>query len=126
MKIYLPSALGRAFNKLLYFSVIALPFIDATAQTAQNSVAKVTAIRQLNGSAAEVLFDDTQRLTIDFYGDHVFRLFQDPKGGIVRDPKATPPAQILTNQPRKAVGSLLISDNGNEVMVGTGKVSFVV
>ena len=58
---------------------------------------------KLNPSTAEIVFSDGGRLTIDFYGENIFRLFQDPKGGIIRTPEATPPAQILVDSPRRDV-----------------------
>ena len=47
--------------------------------------------RLINPSTAEVSLPSGQTLTVDFYGDNIFRLFCDPKGGIVRNPEANPP-----------------------------------
>ena len=59
--------------------------VSAAVVTADDSVKD---IRQINASAVEVLYRDGHRLTIDFYSDNIFRLFQDNHGGIVRDPAA--------------------------------------
>ncbi|MCF0199362.1 MAG: alpha-xylosidase, partial [Bacteroidaceae bacterium] len=58
---------------------------------------------RLNPTTAEVRLDNGQRLFLDFYGPNIFRLFLDPAGGILRDPKAEPEAQILVDNPRKPV-----------------------
>ena len=71
---------------------------------------------KLNPSTAEIVFSDGGRLTIDFYGENIFRLFQDPKGGIIRTPEATPPAQILVDSPRRDV-TLRVLGDGNDFLV---------
>ncbi len=43
---------------------------------------------------------DGTRMAVDFYRPTVFRLFYDPQGGIIRNPQANPPAEILTVNPR--------------------------
>ena len=65
-------------------------------------------VKKLNPTTVEV-YQDGQLLTLDFYGPNIVRLFLDPQGGIVRDPVATPPAQILVDQPRRAVGNLTVT-----------------
>jgi len=72
-----------------------------------------TTVEGLNPTSVEVTFDgDSTSLLIDFYGPNVFRMFQDPRGGIVRDPQATPPARILVDTPRLTPGKV-------EVVAGT-------
>ena len=44
-------------------------------------------------------------MTIDFYGENIFRVFQDNSGGIIRGPEAKPEAQILVDQPRRKVSA---------------------
>ena len=62
-------------------------------------------VRLLNPTTVEILYQNGQSMTVDFYGQQIFRLFQDNKGGIIRDPQATPPARILVDHPRKPVAS---------------------
>ncbi len=33
-------------------------------------------------------------MTLDFYGENIFRMFQDNAGGVIRDPQAEPEAKF--------------------------------
>ena len=61
----------------------------------------VKEVRQLNRQAVEVVYNSGRVMTLDFYGPTVFRLFCDDQGGIVRNPEATPPADILVDDARR-------------------------
>ena len=61
----------------------------------------VKEVRKLNRQAVEVVYNDGKTMTIDFYGPNIFRLFRDDRGGIVRKPEATPPADILVSDARQ-------------------------
>lgn len=61
-------------------------------------------------------------MTFDFYGDNIFRMFQDTNGGILRDPEAKPEARILVDNPRRPVSQLDIQDENGQVTITTGKV----
>lgn len=76
-------------------------------------------VSQLNKTTAQARLDNGQMIYVDFYGPNIFRLFQDPNGGILRDPQARPEAQILVDNPRKVVQ---ISVDGREVSTGEVKV----
>ena len=105
--------MNRHLERLLLLAMTATaPAIAATASD-------VTGIRRINATTAEVTLTDGHTLTIDFYGPNIFRLFQDNSGGIIRDPQANPAAQILTDNPRREVGPLLIADNGDKVSAST-------
>lgn len=105
--------MNRHLERLLLLAMTATaPAIAATASD-------VTGIRRINATTAEVTLTDGHTLTIDFYGPNIFRLFQDNSGGIIRDPQANPAAQILTDNPRREVGPLLIADNGDKVSATT-------
>lgn len=69
-------------------------------------------ITMLNKHTAQVKLKSGQLMYIDFYSDNIFRLFQDPKGGELRDPSAIPPAQILVSNPRRPA---YVSVMGNKV-----------
>lgn len=106
--------------KILFLAgLLCLP--DAAAW-AQEGV-KVSRIRQLNPSAVEVLYENGSNLTIDFYGNNIFRLFQDNNGGIVRDPESNPSAKILVDNPRTPVSGLSVSEQGNKARIATKTVA---
>ncbi|MDH6534108.1 hypothetical protein M2101_000766 [Parabacteroides sp. PM5-20] len=82
----------------------------------------IVSAKVINPTTVEVLFSENQRMTFDFYGDNIFRVFQDNNGGIIKDPEATPKAQILLDNPRKTVSSLDLVDDSNFVIIKTNKV----
>ena len=84
---------------------------------------KITAIEKINPSTVQLLFTDGHRLTIDFYGENIFRVFEDTSEGIVRNPEAIPPANILVENPRKDVNNITIQNAVNVVSVATAKIS---
>ena len=59
-------------------------------------VPSVISVVKINPTTVEVLFSNQQRMTLDFYGDNIFRVFQDNNGGILRDPEAKPEASRST------------------------------
>lgn len=77
----------------------------------------------LNPTAVEIILSNQQRMTLDFYGENIFRMFQDNKGGIVRDPKAIPEAKILVNHPRRKVGKLSLTDKDGVITVSTDRMA---
>lgn len=83
---------------------------------------KIVGIRKVNNTTVEVVYANAQVLTFDFYANHIFRMFQDVKGGIIRNPQATPNAQILVDQPRKAVDFLDIADAADRVTLTTADI----
>lgn len=95
---------------------------DGTA-IVQTQGVTVTGAALLNPTTVEVLFSDGQRMTLDFYGENIVRLFQDPNGGIIRDPQASPEAQILTDSPRKQPGKLTVSEGQGVITIATDKVA---
>ena len=68
-----------------------------------DSLQSVKEVRQLNQRAFEVVYNDGTMMTIDFYGNGIFRMFRDVQGGILRNPEAMPPAEILVKNPRRSV-----------------------
>ncbi|MBS1755967.1 MAG: hypothetical protein JSU03_01685, partial [Bacteroidetes bacterium] len=62
------------------------------AQSSDTLSQQVQSAEMINPTTAEVIFTDKHRLSIDFYGENIFRLFEDPTGGIIRNPVANPPA----------------------------------
>lgn len=86
-----------------------------------------TTVTILNPTSVEVAFDgDNSSMLVDFYGPNIFRVFQDPNGGIARNPKANPPAQILVDSPRRNPGKVEIKKEADVTTVSTSdvKISF--
>lgn len=50
--------------------------VEATQQAAIRIVGAV----QINPTTVEILFSNNQRMTLDFYGENIFRMFQDNAG----------------------------------------------
>ena len=86
-------------------------------------IAKISGAKKVNPSTVEIIYENGQKLIVDFYGDNIFRLFQDNTGGVLRDPQAKPEARILVDNPRKPVSNLSITDENNSVLISTEKVS---
>ena len=92
----------------------------AVADSVSNQIAGA---QQINPSTVQLIFTDNHRLTVDFYGKNIFRVFEDIKGGIIRDPEAKPQAQILVDNPRMNPGKLTIEDKNGMVTISTQEVS---
>ena len=108
--------MNNCLNRLLLGTLVAAaPALAATAND-------VTGIRRINNTTAEVMLSDGHTLTVDFYGPSIFRLFQDNSGGIIRDPEASPEAKILTNNPRRDVGTLTVGSDEQKVSISTANV----
>ncbi|MFR2286478.1 MAG: hypothetical protein ACLS9G_03705 [Akkermansia sp.] len=104
----------------LFFSGFAFSAQSGPQEGSQSPM--VENARKINPSAVEVLLGKDHRMTFDFYGDNIFRLFRDDSGGIIRDPKAEPEAKILVDQPRKPVSRLDVGTEGDTVTITTGKI----
>ena len=97
-----------------------------TTSETQNQMSKIVGFQQINPTTVELVYENNQRMTFDFYGDHIFRLFQDNHGGILRDPEAKPEAQILVDQPRTELHKLNINEYGNEITITTNAVKLII
>ena len=98
-----------AFGLSISFSGFALAALEEPVPGQQ--VQAVEGARKINPAAVEVLLDNNRRMTLDFYGDNIFRIFRDDKGGIIRDPKAEPEARILADN-RKPVSGWMWTRRG--------------
>ncbi|MDE6633851.1 MAG: alpha-xylosidase, partial [Bacteroidaceae bacterium] len=97
--------------KRTIFSFVALLL---TLGTRADSVKEV---RRLNRQAVEVIAPDGHILTLDFYGPNIVRLFRDDKGGILRNPAAVPPADILVENARKGA-CVKITEKDGKALIG--------
>lgn len=104
------------------FSLFLTALMLSSADTMLAGDLSVSSIRKINSTTVEVTYSNGEMLTLDFYGKNIFRVFRDPKGGILRDPVSNPSAQILVSQPRKDVGELKVDGEGDEISVSTAAV----
>ena len=102
---------------------------QAFASNDGEQAAGVVAVEKINPTTVELRLNDGHRVTIDFYGDNIFRMFRDINGGIVRDPQPMegyPDAQILVDNPRREVSALTVNENEKTFTITTGKVEVAV
>lgn len=111
----LPLASGLVDNAA-YFAASAA----ASTTSAQNPIKSAA---KINPTTVELTYADGKQLTIDFYGDNIFRLFRDDNGGVVRDPQATPAARILVDDARRAPMAVDLRQNDKAITVATQRVS---
>ena len=116
--VLLALALPMMFSHSLVYATQGVGNINKTLQQKP----KIISARKINPTSVEVLLSNNQRMTFDFYGENVFRLFQDNSGGIIRDPEAKPEAKILVNNPRKSLSVVNVSDDENSISIVTEKI----
>lgn len=117
------------------FAFASSTFLTNYVQAQQTVAAKVENVAQqqlrivdakkINATTIEITFSNQQKALLDFYGDNIFRLFQDNSGKGMRDPEAKPEAKILVSNPRKAVTKLNIAQDNNQLSITTDKVQVV-
>ncbi|WP_407484906.1 TIM-barrel domain-containing protein [Elizabethkingia miricola] len=117
------------------FAFASSTFLTNYVQAQQTVVAKVENVTQqqlrivdakkINATTIEITFSNQQKALLDFYGDNIFRLFQDNSGKGMRNPEAKPEAKILVSNPRKAVTKLNIAQDNNQLSITTDKVQVV-
>ena len=96
---------------------------SAVTQTAAPSSNPIKNVAKINPTTVEVTYADGKQLTVDFYGDNIFRLFRDDNGGVVRDPQATPPAKILVENARRSTQSVDLRNESNGVVISTPRIA---
>ena len=95
-----------------------------TAKPAADTV-HITSAEKINPTTVKIRLSNHQDLLLDFYGEHIFRLFADPSGGPLRAPEATPPASILTENPRRTVSKLDIKHHAGNITVATPAITII-
>jgi len=117
----------RAAGAAMVIALGAPTAVTAFASPLAAEQAAAPAVRLINPSTAEVTLPSGLMLTVDFYGDNIFRLFADPKGGIVRNPVATPPADILVPDARHPLsGKITASEQGGKAVVKSPSVTVTI
>lgn len=102
----------------------ALPLASALVSSAQAATdIAIKSVTKLNPTTVEVNYANGKQLTIDFYGDNIFRLFRDDNGGVIRDPQATPTAKILVDNARRSVMAVDIRPEADGYVVATSRVA---
>ncbi len=99
--------------KIKAFALAALMLFAQGAQlqaAPANDGTTIDKVVKINPTTVELNLSNKQRVTLDFYGENIFRLFRDNNGGILRDPVANPQAKILVDNPRKAVSKVEVSE----------------
>ena len=46
-------------------------------------ISPVVSARKINPTTVEILFSNNRRMTLDFYGENIFRVFQDNSGKVI-------------------------------------------
>lgn len=111
-----------------FLAPVALLLLSLTVQAQSKEEVKpqVKEVVKTGETTVELRFSDGQTRLLDFYGPAVVRLFQDPTGGPVRDPKADPDAKILVENPRSAVGDIRVEKTGAAWLVRTSALCLTV
>ncbi|PUZ29367.1 alpha-xylosidase [Chitinophaga parva] len=92
----------------------------------EQQASQVISAQKINATTVELLLSDNQRMTIDCYGENIFRLFQDSAQNFLRSPKADPPAKILVDNPRKPVAAVNLTTQNGWVAITTARISILV
>lgn len=100
-----------------------VPNISASATSKAAANNPIKGVAKINPTTVELTYADGKQLTIDFYGENIFRLFRDDNGGIVRDPQASPAAKILVDNARRATQAVDVRNENNAVVISTSRVS---
>ena len=100
---------------------ILLTLMVLTAPIWANAI-PIQRVKTINPTTIEIWYTNNQHYTLDFYGENIFRVFQDNAGGIIRAPKATPEAQILVDNPRKPIHKLDIEEKEDKIFIITQEI----
>ena len=82
----------------------------------------IISAKKTSPTTIELLLEHDHKMLIDFYGENIFRVFQDNSGGKMREPEARPQAKILVPEPRRPVAILNLKDENGFITITTGKV----
>ena len=102
-----------------------------TVQTAQLNATSgdmafvIKKARKVNAHTVELTDAQNRKITVDFYGNNIFRIYQDPAGSAPHNPEAKPAADILVEQPRKQVARLELQQNDQNCTLTTDEIKVV-
>ena len=124
-KMYVGNALAVAVSLPMVANATNETPSASTAITAQAAQADGVQILRINPTTVELCFANHRRVAVDFYGENIFRIFEDHNGGVMRDPEAKPEAHILVDNPRTKVGSLQITEQDDEITLASSKAKVI-
>ncbi|TXH20081.1 MAG: DUF5110 domain-containing protein [Chitinophagaceae bacterium] len=84
---------------------------------------KSISVSNADQATFSVTLKNGKTLYLGFYGNNIFRVYMDTLGGSFKDPVATPPAQILVNNPYKKIDEVIRSTKGNIENFSTPSIS---
>ena len=104
-----------------------LPSAPDAQKAAQAVKAGDVQILRINPTLVEIVFANQQRVAVDFYGESVFRVFEDHNDGVMRAPEAKPEASILVDNPRTALNhkQVKVEENDNSIILSTTKAQVI-
>lgn len=114
---------GTGIITTLFLVVFQLFYTQGVAQKNIAPTQQVLSAKKINPTTVELTLSGNLRMTLDFYGGNIFRLFLDSSDGYVRNPEAKPPAQILVDNPRKEVKTLNLSDGASKISISTNLIN---
>ena len=100
-----------------------LPSAPDAQKAAQTVKTGDVQILRINPTLVEIVFANQQRVAVDFYGESVFRIFEDHNDGVMRAPEAKPEASILVDNPRTALNhkQVKVEEKDNSIILSTTK-----
>jgi len=110
------------FSLLLFFSPAHAQQVTKEIKEVPSQNKTILSAKKINPTTIQVLLSNDQQMLVDFYGENIFRVFQDNSGGVIRDPESKPEAKILINNPRRTVSKLDLSDENGFISITTGKI----
>ncbi|MGN6539282.1 MAG: TIM-barrel domain-containing protein, partial [Ginsengibacter sp.] len=116
-------ALGSVLSLMIPFSSLKAEKIlfKTDLETQQNE--PIISAKKINATTIDLFLANNHHMLIDFYGDNIFRVFQDNSGGMMRDPESKPEAKILVDTPRRRVSILTLKDENGFIIMTTANVS---
>ena len=124
-KLYVGNALAVAISLPMVANATNETPSAAPALTTQAAQADGVQILRINPTTVELIFANHRRVAVDFYGENIFRIFEDHNDGVMRDPEAKPEARILVDNPRTKVGNLKVTEQGDEITLASSKAKVI-
>ena len=98
---------------------------NQTAKAISQTNIPIIGAAKINPTTIAVTFSNNQKMLFDFYGENIFRLYQDNSGKPMRAPEAKQEAHILVDNPRKAVAAVTITDKAKDLVIATAAIEII-